>query len=60
LILSVVFVDVRLNIDKSCPKHKQDHLQVEIILRPNPVLPTIGFIVERAKDILAGDLNVHV
>jgi len=55
-----MLVDIRLDIDDSCPEHKQYHLQVEIILRPNPVLPTIGFNVERAKDILAGDLCVHV
>jgi hypothetical protein len=44
--------------DDACPKHKQYHSQVEIILKPNPVLPTIGFIVERAKDILEDVQNV--
>ena len=58
--MSVMFSHVRLDVDDSCPKHKQYHLQVEIILKPNPVLLTIGFIVERAKDIIAGDLNVYV
>lgn len=30
----------------------EPYVQVEINLKPNPVLPIIGFIVDRAKDIL--------